>query len=195
MNTSSASAPTKPVYERYLNPYSRGRSDTAKLAICVEYDERLTNRLQALDWDDHHAQYDPEYRSQQGHEGAWTLDSDTKTLETIRERTPLRVPALDECPINPTPFRDGTARITIVSKPPQRVSRTCSRCGEDRILSARDFEGVYKRPLCLRSELLLADASVTHICMACDTLFSIPRDTRSSMSRAMGTPPEEASSP
>ena len=47
----------------------------------------------------------------------------------------------------------------------------CKRCGEDRILSARDFEGVYKRPLCLRSELLLADASVTHICMACDTLF------------------------
>ena len=111
------------VFECYLSPSARERSDPVKLALVVEYDEQLTARLKSLDWESHDARYNREYRSRSRHKGAWTID--TETIATVRERTrfasqiPLSVQSI------PLPF-GSDRRIEISQCNTWRSSATIS---------------------------------------------------------------------
>ena len=176
-----------PDYERFAHEWSNGTS--TKVAIGVEYDEQLTSRFKSLDWKETHATYEPEYQFNSGREGAWTVDADPSTLSTVRDRTNLAIPRPTDCPINTRPFADGSSSISTSTIPPDNLSRTCPRCDEDKMLSAREFKGIYKRSRGLRTELLLSESGdISHICMACERLYIVPEDTRTAMAKAMGEP-------
>lgn len=175
-----------PDYERYAHSWSNGSS--TKLAVGFAYDEQTVNRFKSLDWSDTHCEYEPDYQFHvSDREAAWTVDIDPATIAEVRERTSLAVPDPAECPINRRPFPDGDSRIAVHSMSPDALSRECSHCGDDGMLSARDFRGVYKNATGLRTELLLDDgADPTHYCESCERLFVVPADERSAMARAMG---------
>ena len=176
-----------PDYERFAYEWSNGT--TTKLAIAIEYDEQTVARLKSLDWEETHRSFEPDYQFKSGREGAWTVDADPPTLSTVRDRTNLAIPRPKDCPINTRPFADGSSSIPTSTIPPDNLSRTCPHCGEDKMLSAREFGGIYKRSRGLRTELLLSGASdISHICMACERLYVVPEDTRTAMAKAMGEP-------
>jgi hypothetical protein len=156
------------ITERYFRSWERDgrRQLDGKLALAFEdYDEQRTGRLKALDWDDHHATYDPDYEfSTNGRDelGAWTVDADVTTLSALRERG-IDVPDLSEIPV-------------ALEVHPRRTSspRTCSECGKDRICSEHDVEGAYppaERGTAMQA--FLESDQGTHICTYCRRVFDL----------------------
>lgn len=179
-----------PDYERFAHNWSKNRTST-KLALGFDYDEKIITRLKSPDWSETHTSYEPDYQFNSGREGAWAVDADTQTLATVRERTGLSVPPASECPINARPFPDGSSSLEIVTRSLSSLSYECHRCGSDGVLSALEYEKVYKRTDGLATELLLdPDSEATHICTSCRILLSaagVP-DDRDLMGKAMGEP-------
>lgn len=95
-------------FERF--PYKTRYTVLEKLAIGFEYDEQTSSRLSALEWDEYHCSWTPEYcfagdDRRDDETGAWTVDCDDEALDVLREEVGIDVPLLGEIPLNLHPFR------------------------------------------------------------------------------------------
>lgn len=174
--------------ERYFRSWERdGRRQLgAKLALAFDdYDERRSGRLNALDWQEHHATYNPDYEFttvDRDETGAWTVDNDPKTLAALRERG-IDVPAIDDVPI----------ALEVNTHRRSEIDRTCPACHNDRLCSKRDIEGAYppaERGTSMRA--FLESDQGTHMCVHCRRVFDIvvtttqtTRDVGADLSEAM----------
>jgi|APHM01.1.fsa_nt_gi hypothetical protein len=154
--------------ERYFRTWTReGRIHRdAKVALSLHDhgDEETRERLGNLEWDAHHATYDPEYEFVSAVErGCWTFDTDITTLETVRDI--VTVPPLDTMPLVATtlPRREDLDPFECVN-PDCSVNEAHS--GKDlraypslggpaiEITQMTDFE------------------TVSHVCLECRSLFT-----------------------
>lgn len=154
-------------FERFYNRHDRKDGTTAwyeALAIAFEFDEQLSGRLSALDYDEYHCVWDSEYELENGEVGAWTCDTDTETLAALRERD-IPVPETpDEIPVNAE-----SRRIN-----PSQIDRECALCGEASMLSIREVRDTYPTPTTRMRILLEESVDATHLCRSCGEFFECP---------------------
>lgn len=175
--------------ERYFRTWERDgrRQLDGKLALAFDdYDERRSSRLGALDWDEHHATYDPDYEFStvditRDETGAWTVDDDTKTIAALRERD-IEVPNMDTVPL----------ALDVNQRRMAEVDRTCPACHHDRLCSKRDVEGAYppaERGTAMQA--FLDSEQGTHMCVHCRRFFDI-QVTSTQSTRDVGVDLSEA---
>jgi len=130
-----------------------------KLAVRrTPYDERTSDRLGALDWDEHHATWNDDYpfRSAATDEaGAWTADATQETVAAVREAG-VPVPPLDELALvaRTWPWRHADGR-------------TCPVCRDDRVASEADLDAFPAVDRLAVVETARASPVVTHVCLGC----------------------------
>lgn len=150
--------------ERFYESYDRSDGTTAwyeSLAIAwAEYDDQLSGRLSAMDWDDHHIKWDDAHELSTGETGAWTCDTDPETLAALRDRGIPIPESRREIPIN--------ADV----QPVPAVERECRLCRTEALLSVREIARVYPTPTTPMRIALHDSTEATHVCEACESFFS-----------------------
>jgi transposase len=160
----SGDCPGPHTVERFFRTWTReGRIHRdEKIALSLKsYDERAQNRLGALEWDEHHCTYDPQYNFASAPErGAWTFDNDIETVLKVREVA--HVPPVDRIPViaETTPRREDVDPFLCVN----------TECDSDRAHSARDLDA-YPRLDGSGVEVTQKSEVVSHICLSCRSLF------------------------
>ena len=139
--------------ERFLSSHGM------KLALSFDCDEQLVGRLNSLDFDEHHCQWDPDHEFRDGTTGGWTCDTDTETLAALRERG-IPVPdSRDDIPIN------------IEVQRLSGVDRECRKCGSKAMHSTREIKRVYPRRSMAMEIAVHESTDATHLCNACESMF------------------------
>jgi hypothetical protein len=144
-------------YRTWIDDYTVHRQQ--KVAVRpTAYDERTSDRLGALDWDEHHATWtdDYEFASEPTDEGgAWTADATQETVAAVREAG-VPVPPLDQLAL-------------VVQTWPWRPDdgRTCPVCGADQVASEADLTAYPSVDRLAVVETVRASPAVTHVCLGC----------------------------
>jgi len=152
--------------ERYFRTWTRdGRTHRdAKVALSLHHnaDEDARERLSNLNWDAHHATYDPEYEFVSAVEnGAWTFDTDRVTLETVREL--VHVPPTDSMALVATtlPRREDLDPFACINPD----------CSVNEAHSDKDLLA-YPRLSGPAIEITKTSDAVSHVCLECRTMFT-----------------------
>jgi len=152
--------------ERYFRTWTRdGRIHRdAKVALSLhgDSDEQTRDRLGNLDWDAHHATYNPEYEFVSAVEdGCWTFDTDRTTLARVRDI--VHVPPLDTMPLVATtlPRREDLDPFACINPD----------CSTNEAHSDKDLLA-YPRLSGPAIEITKTSDAVSHVCLDCSTLFT-----------------------
>jgi predicted transcriptional regulator len=152
--------------ERYFRTWMQdGRiCRDAKVALSLHHavDEDVRDRLGNLDWDAHHATYDPEYEFVSAVErGCWTFDTDRTTLASVRDI--VHVPPLDTMPLVATtlPRREDLDPFAC----------TNPDCSTNEAHSDKDLLA-YPQLSGPAIEITKTSDAVSRVCLDCRTLFT-----------------------
>lgn len=118
-------SPEPTTVEQYI--YEKRDGLSAKLAVRYDRDKQKSNRMNALEWDEHHCTWSDDFVLLDGTTGAWTLDRSPESLEYLRTTVGLGIPPTEEIPWN----------VSAYATSPGSNPRECEACGEESVLGLR----------------------------------------------------------
>lgn len=134
-----------------------------KIALSLaSYDEQIVDRLQSLEWEQHHCTYDPDYQfiANTQSRGAWTFDDSTQTRAAVIEAG-VYIPD-DNLPVvaHTVPRREDTDPFVCPNE----------SCDAHEAHADKDLQA-YPRLDGAGIEIAAESDVVTHICLNCRTLI------------------------